>query len=124
MKPKSLYHTIIILSIVGLVLPNFILAQEAPAAAPQTLDEAGSFTLGILNRLPEAIKKVWNEEALPVWLKMWDWAKPVIDPWRQKFLGLLGKEVEKRRPDIEKQFREERQEMQKDLWERFKDLIW
>ncbi len=61
---------------------------------------------------------------MPVWLKMWDWAKPVIDPWRQKFLGLLGKEVEKRRPDIEKQFREERQEMQKDLWERFKDLIW
>lgn len=117
--PKSL----IIMAMLTLILPTFSLANHEGITAPQTLGEAKNFSIGILSKLPEAVKRVWKEEALPVWQKMWEWAKPVIDPWRQRFLGLLGREVEKRRPDIEKQFQEEKEEMQNDLWERFKNLI-
>ena len=58
---------------------------------------------------------------------MWVWTKGFwesrlgykVEILWQKFLGLLGKES----PDIKGEFQKERQEMQKDLWERFKDLL-
>lgn len=123
MKNKKL-KIINILIIAGLVLPSFSLAQEPfEVAAPQTMGEAKDFTMSILTKLPEAVKRVWREEALPLWQGMWEWAKPLIEPWRNKLLGLFGEEVEKRRPGLEKEFQKEKKEMQKDLWERFKDLL-
>ncbi len=105
-------------------MPNLSLAQEEfSAAMPQTVGEAKDLMTTILAKLPEAVKRVWKEEALPLLRKMWGWARPVIEPWRNKLMGLLGKEVEKRRPGLEQEFQKEKEEMQKDLWERFKDLL-
>jgi len=120
----KLYHIAIILSIAsGLALPSFSLGQEPlGTAAPQTVEEVGNLGMKIIGMMPDAVKKVWREEALPFWQKMWEWAKPVIDPWLQKFLGLLSKEVEKRRPGLEQEFQKEKTEMQNDIWQRFKDL--
>lgn len=123
MKP-AIQIIISVFITLGLVLPAFSFAQEQfGAAMPQTAGEAKDFAMLILSKLPEAVVRIWRKEALPVWQKMWEWAKPTIDPWWQKFSGLLGKEVEKRRPDIEKQFQEEKEEIQKDLWQRFRNLI-
>lgn len=112
--------------VAGLVSPGFIFAQNNSSQTvtpPQTVEEARDFGMKILSKLPDAAKRVFWEEALPFWQKMWEWAKPVIDPWLQKFLNLLGKEVEKRRPGLEQEFQKEKEEIQKDLWERFKDLL-
>ena len=86
---------------------------------PQTIEEVKGLGMKILTALPGAVKKVWQEEVLPVWLKMWNWARPEIEPWWQKFLDLLGKET----PDLREEFQKEKKEMQKDLWERFKELL-
>lgn len=115
---------LIIIIALLLILPAFILAEEGTTTvAPKTVDEAKGFAMAILSKLPQAVEKVWREEALPILEKMWQWSRPMLEPWRIKFLSLLNKEVEKRRPDIEQQFKEEKEEMQKDLWERFKSLV-
>lgn len=117
---KIFKTAIYFLLILGLILPSFAFAQEGKI--PQTLEEAKILGMQILTGLPNAIKKVWQEEALPVWLKMWNWLRPKIEPWWQKFLGLLGKEVPSKE-QVGQEFQKEKQEMQKDLWERFKELI-
>ena len=103
---KSKFKIIISVCIVSIILPNFGLAQsEFGAAMPQTLGEAKDFMVGVLMKMPEAVKRVWNEEAMPIWQRMWAWfvdiwnrtLGPIIDSLWQKFLGLLGKEVEKRK---------------------------
>lgn len=113
------------LLIIGLLAPTFSFAQNAEV--PQTVEEAESLGLNILEKLPGAIKDIWQHQALPVWMNMWVWTKgfwqstlgaKVENLW-VKFLKLIGKEA----PDIKGEFQKEQQEMKKDLWERFKDLL-
>ncbi len=137
MKIKNLINLLLIL---GLVFPSFGFAQGAQV--PETLGEAKSFGMRILAGLPETIKDVWQNEALPFLQKTWEWVQNFwntyiwskIEPWWQKFLGLIGKEVEKRKPGLEEEFQKEKEEMKeemkeelpkvgKPLWERFKDLL-
>lgn len=116
------------LLIIGMLLPSFALAQGMEA--PKTLEEAKTFSLKIIEQLPETSKDVWRNEVLPILEKMWDWvarqAKPIIESWRQKILNLLGKEIEKRKPALEKEIEKEVKEIipdiKKSLWERFKAL--
>lgn len=116
---------VILFLIAGFVLPSFGLAQTTQP--PQTMGEVQSLGLNILNRLPGAIKDVWQTQALPIWLNIWRLTKNLWESslgakvefiW-QKFLGLLGKES----PDIKVEFQKESQEMQQDLWSRFWDLL-
>ncbi len=115
---------------ISLVLPGFVSAQTPQynmTQMPQTVKEAKDFGLKILEKLPGEMEKIWREEAWPIMkgtiVKIAKWLRPVIEPWWKKFLGLLGKEVEKRRPELEKELQKETKEMQKDLWERFKALL-
>src|SRR3989338_8650936 len=113
--------SLITLSVVlVLILPGLSLAQKE---IPQTLGEAKSLGLNIVNQLPEAVKKVWREEAMPLFGKMWIWSKPVVDPWWQKLSGILGKEVEKRKPAVEEEFKKEKEEMWNDIWQKLKGLV-
>ena len=112
--------SLIALIILGLILPTFSLAQKE---IPQTVGEAKSLGLNIVNQLPEAVKKVWREEAMPLLGRMWIWSKPVVDPWWQKFSGILGREVEKRKPAVEEEFKKEKEEMWSDIWQKLKGLI-
>lgn len=113
------------LLILGLIAPTFGLAQTSPV--PQTVEEAESLGLKILDKLPGAIKDVWQNQALPIWWNMWLWAKGFwestlgakVETLWQKFLNLIGKES----PDIEGEFQKEKQEMQKDLWDKFLELL-
>ena len=143
----------------GLVLPQVVFAQTVEA--PETVEEAQAFGINILKSLPEATKRVWHEDVLPLWHKMWqtaqNWWKAIISPqidkgiswvsdiWYQsvkpeiqkvldKIRGLLGQEIEKRKPVIEQEFEKGKQEIKqeikkeipkvsKGIWERLKDLI-
>jgi len=103
------------------------LAFAQVQTAPQTMDEAKSFGLDVLSRLPEAAKDVWQNQALPIWMGMWSWFKgywtstlgSIVEVWWDKFLSLLGKDT----TDIKGEFEKEKKEMQKDVWDRFKDLL-
>jgi len=121
---------IVALVILNLVLPDFVFAQEKSVQVPETLEEAKSFGFSILNKLPNAARRVWREEALPQLKKMWDIARGPLESLWNKFLSLLGKEVEKRKPILEEEFAKEKEEMREDLpktgqsiWERFKALL-
>lgn len=96
---------LIILAIGGMVLPFGVLAQVEP---PETPEEAGNFIMEILRKLPREIKRIWQEEVVPLWQKMWNW-----------FLGLLGREVERVKPEIEEKVEETKQS----LWQRFRALF-
>lgn len=120
-SPTSLLIFIIVIS---LVLPTFGFAQEQfGVAAPQTVGEAKELGMTILSRLPEAVKNVWQKEALPIWKKMWEWVWPFLEPWRQKLLDFLGKEIEKMRPAIEEEIKEEIKKATPNLVSRATDFI-
>lgn len=116
---------LIIIIALYLILPNFWLVQaQGETSAPQTVEEAKEIGIKISERLPDAVKTVWWNEALPILRKTLEisikiWNKtlgPVVEPW-------LRKELEKRRPALEQEFQKERKEMEKDLWDRFKNLL-
>jgi len=108
------------LLILGLLTPALSLAQT-------TTDEMGNLGFKILERLPGAIKDVWQNQALPIWQNTWAWTKGFWDSTLgskvrslgQKIWGLTGQET----PDVKTEFQKEKKEMQNDLWERFKGLF-
>ncbi len=125
---KKYIVSILIISIFVMGVPGQLaFAETEPQMAPQTMDEAKSFGLDVLSRLPEAAKDVWQNQALPIWMEMWGlfqgfWAStlgPIVEVWWEKLLGLLGKDT----TDIKKEFEKEKKEMQKDIWDRFKNLL-
>lgn len=151
LRNTKLYRIIIILSIASLILPGFVFGQTTMQAieAPETIEMAKAFAIKILWMLPDAIKGVWDNEAMPLWRNMWGkaqdfWynsARSKIEPRFQwvsgqtealwsKFLELLGKEVEKRKPELKEEFQKEKEEMRaelpkvgRSLWERLKELL-
>lgn len=112
-------------------------ATEKVPEAPKSLEEAKTIGKEILWGFPQALKKPW-QEAVKVWSKMAGWLvnfwNSYISPWLndiwQRICSFLGKEVEKRKPEVQEEFEKEKQEMKeevpktlKPLWERFKELI-
>jgi hypothetical protein len=140
----TLYKSIIVLSIVGLILAQVTLAQET-IKAPETLEQAQEFGEELLRKtkqqLPDILQRTWQEDVLPVWRKMkqiWSkWWDTTIQPWLISIVDrikvLLGQEIEKRKPYIEKELEKETKELIKDiekeipktksLWKRFKELL-
>ena len=129
--------SILILSII--LLPSFSMAQESQLTPPETLEEAkqiGEKALEVGEKeLPGAIQRIWKEEVMPIWQKMFDWFKTnywsKIEDW---FKRIIRPEIEKRKPGIEEEFQKEKEEMKEEvkselpkvgqsLWDKFKKLI-
>ncbi len=87
--------------------------------------------------LPITLKKSL-EEGLSIWKNMFGWSKRFwnlyINTWIKKFWNRIssffGKEVEKRKPKIEKEFQKEKEEMKEEIpnigksfWQRFMELV-
>ena len=129
------YISIIITAMIFSAQLSFALnarAQELPKA-PDTIEEAKAFSLRIITGLPNAMIQVWREQTMPIFQSMWQLAqKPLRSAWDMA-LRFLENELEKRKPDIKKEFQEEKEEMQSDLpktinagkslWERLKELL-
>lgn len=109
---------------------NFAAAQNS-LSQPETVEEAkelGKKALEIgKKKLPGIIEKIWEQEVLPIWQKMYNWFLENI--WAEVW-PYAEKEIEKRRPLIEEEFEKEKQELRKEapelgksLWQRFKELI-
>ena len=128
-----------VLLILGLLLPSFSFAQEAPITLPETLEEAKEIgeraAKETIERLPGILEKIWKEEVLPIWQRMYDWFMtnvwPKVESWFKKEVEPRAKEeIEKRKPIIEEEFKKEKEELKeevpevtKSLWEKFKELI-
>lgn len=105
-------------------------AQEIAPKAPETLEEAKELGERMLKAFPEALKKPW-QEAVVIWKRMWVWFKNLGYSIWYRINSFLGREVEKRKPEIQEEFEKEKQEMKeeipkvgKSLWQRFKELIY
>jgi len=112
------------------------------AEAPETLEEAKFILVELIKNLPSAVKKIFIEEALPIWQKMYEKIKSfwniyisarVKILW-QKIKTTFEKKIEKKAPVIEKEFEKEKQELKKEIrektpgimkktWEKLKKLI-
>lgn len=121
MSKKYLISIIIISILFG---ANFAFAEM-----PETLDEAKSMGDETLKGFPGALKVAW-QKAVSIMIKVWNWFKGIFRWIWDKALSLLGKEVEKRGPEIREEFKKETEEIKEDLpkttktlWNRFKDLI-
>jgi len=125
--------SILILSMI--MLPSFSYGQEPQVTPPETLDEArqiGEKALEIGQKeLPGLLQRIWQEEVMPIWQKMFDWFKancwPKIENWFKK---IIQPEIDKRKPLIEEEFQKEKEEVKSELpkvgqslWEKFKALI-
>jgi len=90
-----------------------------------------------LKLLPETLRGIW-QEALDIWQIMGKKAKNFSDsyvwPWFQniwqKIQSFFAKEIEERKPGIEREFKKEKEEMKEEipkvgesLWKRFKEII-
>ena len=136
MKNKNLKIILEILLIFGILLPNFAYLQNQTATMPETLGEIKKIgeraTGSIQKTIPEIFKRIWREEVLPIWEKIYNWLKKTFwDPYLGPF---FQREIEKRKPVIEEEFKKEKVEMKESakkevpkatqsLWERFKELF-
>ena len=133
-----------ILILFGFLLPNFLFAEgnnqiQTPGNI-EKIKELGEKAIGVgKEALLGTLERIWKEEVLPIWQKMYDWTKtklwePYIWPWFKKIwqivLKIFGQEVEKRKPAIEEEFKKEKEEMKQEvpkvgqsLWEKFKEII-
>lgn len=135
---KYLFSFLIISFLLTLVAPlSFAQQDQDVPKAPETLEEAKTLGERILWGFPEALKKPW-QEALAVWRKMLNWFKgfwrsfiaPLFRNIWYKINFFLGREIEKRKPEIREELEKEKQEIKeeipeagKSLWQRFKELI-
>jgi len=121
---KKLSHFLIILSIVGLILPNFSFIQAAnqqvtqPPKIPENWDEILTIVQKALNIFPTVIKGAW-QEALTIWRKMANFFKdlwnsyiwPKIEKIWIKILSIFGKEVEMRKEKLPGELEKEKKEL-------------
>jgi gas vesicle protein len=125
------------------VSPFAVDAQEKTVEVPGSIQEVREGIEGIggniFKGLLRAIADLWKEKVLATWKSMWQWTaeevwqkriEPAVQSVIDRSKELLGQEVDRRKPVIEQQLQEEKQELQdqgkrtgKGLWERFLDLF-
>jgi Na+-transporting methylmalonyl-CoA/oxaloacetate decarboxylase gamma subunit len=137
------------LSLLFLVFSGTCFAQvnenstEPPIEAPKTLEEGKDLIKKggekVVEVMPGVIKKIWREEAVPIWKGMWQWAKDIWKNYAVKTFNFLwydnlkpgiketiqfikdevrefiGKEVATKKPIIEEEFEKEKEEMKEEI---------
>jgi|GEM_PF-579608 len=151
----SITQKIVVFSLIlSFFLPFSGFCQEAPISQPETAEETKNFIIKgfeiIKERMPNAIKNIWQEQVLPIWKKMWDlfknfwnnyiksffsyfwysFLKPKIQFVIQEVKEFLGQEIEEKKPIIEEELQKEKEKIReeiptvsKSLWQKLKDLI-
>jgi len=122
--------------LISFLTVNLLFLSFCPIASaegieqPQTVEEAKGLGLDILKKIPGAAIGIWNSQAFPFLIKMWNWFKNLwnssfgdqVKVWWEKIINWSGKET----PDLESELQKEIQETQNNLpnvgdtlWERF-----
>lgn len=113
---------IILFILLGAASPVF--AEEYNIIeAPETIEEAKDLGKQVGEQLPGEMEKVFKGEVMPLWTKMLEWAQDMwnqyvtgwIDQVVETIQGVIGREVEKRTPDIQEEFEKEKEELKQDI---------
>ena len=106
--------------VISLFLTSFNCVFAENKEIPENLDQIKEIGTKIQENLYPEAKKVLEEEALPLWEKMWTWTKNTIWSWIKSVI----------KPRIEQEFEKEKEELKKEipklkksLWEKFKGII-
>ncbi len=133
----------IILMLAVLFLPSFSLIAQAqgegngvqlPGSVEEAKGIAGKALKTTEKEMPGNMKKIWQEQILPIWTKMYGWFNTNI--W-MKIWPAAQKEIQKREPgikeDLETKKGETKEELKtgipklsqdiRNLWQQFKELI-
>ena len=120
---------LIIFGFLGILLFAPVFAQNAPEI-PQNLQEAQLQGKTAINAIPSILKHLW-EEFIGYCRLFLGWLIRLFNSYmKTPLLNFWNKEVEIRKPGIEREFQKEKQEIKNDipqttktLWEKFKELI-
>lgn len=127
---KNFILVITCLLSVAFLLLNFSFAQAEEFVPPADLEETKELGKSVLQVLPMAFGGVW-EEAKGIFYGFWAQFEAF---WRESISPRLGnwlkEEIDKRKPDLQEEFKKEAEELKKEapsvgksLWERFKELL-
>lgn len=134
---------LIFLIILGLILPsfNFVLSEQiTPPDTPEEAVEMGEkVTEAAKEEFPVILEKIWKEEILPFWKRMWNWTKDywkdtlwprIKGLWERRVKSPVEDEAEKRKEVIEERIETEKEEIEekisetkKSIWEKMKDFL-
>ena len=144
---KNIAKITISLSLVCLIFSGTCFAQETsnepPIEAPETIEEGKNMVKKggekVIEMMPGVIKKIWKEEVVPIWGKMWQWTKNIWKSYAVRTFDFLwyenlkpaikntvqfikdevrdfvGHEVVTKKPIIEEEFEKEKEEMKKEI---------
>lgn len=134
--------SILILFMFGLFsqpLISFAQKTDQLPQIPNTIEETKPLAEKGLKAFPDAMKKVWKDDAMPIWRRTWiKWWKLSIKPWIENeyynIQILLENEIKRRKPAVKKEFKREKKEMkqnirqeapkiEKTIWERLREII-
>jgi NRPS condensation-like uncharacterized protein len=129
MKIKNFINLLLILSL-ALPISSFA-QQQTKIKQPENLEEAKEMGKQAIEttqkELPGILKKIWKEEALPVWQKMWEWFRENI---LVKIESLFKSEYEKKKPEVKEEFKKKTEEIKKEtpqflgkILEKFSSLL-
>jgi hypothetical protein len=139
---KIIKISVISLLFLSLMVPVFH-SVKADVELPETVDEAkemGNRTVeAIENELPSLIKSTWQNEVWPIWKSAYQW---FLDHVWNNWLGskvsnlwesakrIFTNEVEERTPNVEQEFKTEKEEIKtetptvlKSLWEKILEFV-
>lgn len=137
-------YLLLVSIISSLFFPVFAFAEEKITEPPATFEEAkelGEKGLEVTKEdMPGILERLWNEEVIPLWKKMWNWAKNfwkdtfwpwIRGLWERRVKPPVEEEVEKRKEIIEENIEKEKEELQetmvpkgiRSLWEELKELV-
>jgi hypothetical protein len=129
-----------VLIVASIIFPFLAFAQVSVPETPDDVKQMGDKAITIVETQGAGIiKGIWQNEALPIWEKMFAWAKARF--WDGKLdikfgnfwtasKRVVNTEVETRKPIVEEEFQKEKQEIKteapivgRSLWEKFKEII-
>ena len=136
---QSIKHFIIILSITGLLLPVFAVADtmDKPISPPGSFGEVFTGLKKVLEFFPNIVAKIWQgiirnfQKVFRFFGNIWDrYILPKLEWMWVKIASIFGKEVEKRKEAIPGELKKEKQEMKteakesgKGIWQKIKYIV-
>lgn len=142
-KMKKIRIIFVSILILNFAAPLSVFCHAQALDQPENLEEVKNLGEKALEAArekgPDSIRNIWDNEVIPVWKKMFIWAKESIwdnhlAVWLKNIwnsvTGILRGEVEQRRTTVGEEFQKEKQEIKqeapavgKTIWEKFKELI-
>ena len=108
-----------IILLLFIAVPVFTFATEIPDTIDEAVEESREAGGKILDKLPNAVGNLWNENVLPLWKNMLGgavsfWEKSIVSKFKNIWQVIIGK-VEEKKPELERELEKEKQEIREDL---------